>query len=90
MICETLGNFGEKMSDRLSSTDFSYKYFGEKMMLFLYFSPNFFPELFLSVFMYNLEVKNRVDFGEKGKKKKNIYLRFFFQENGQKGEKMGR
>ena len=59
------------------------------MMLFSHFSPNFFPELFLSVFMYNLEVKNRVDFGEKGKKKK--YLsQVFFQENGQKGEKMGR
>ena len=60
------------------------------MMLFSYFSPNFFPELFLSVFMYNLEVKNRVYFGERGKIKKNIYLRFFFHEMGKNREKMGR
>ena len=59
------------------------------MMLFSHFSPNFFPELFLSVFMYNLEVKNRVDFGEKGKKKKNIYLRFFFSGKWPKRGKNG-
>ena len=59
------------------------------MMLFLYFSPNFFPELFLSVFMYNLEVKNRVDFGERGKIKKIFISGFFFRKMAKKRKKWG-
>ena len=59
------------------------------MMLFSYFSPNFFPELFLSVFMYNLEVKNRVDFGERGKIKKIFISGFFFRKWAKIGKKWG-